>query len=56
MGRRWTGSALKVVVGLFAVAAFAALPTGCAKKCCSGCKMTKSNCPAGCTKPCCKKG
>ena len=56
MNRRWTHSVLRVVVGVFAVAAFAALPTGCSKKCCSGCKTSKGNCAPGCTKPCCKKG
>ena len=55
MNRRWTSSALKIAVGLLAVVAFAALPVGCASKCCSGCKTAKKNCPPGCTKPCCKK-
>jgi len=55
MSRRLTGSALKVVVGLFAMVAFAALPTGCSKKCCGGCKTAKGDCKPGCTKPCCKK-
>jgi len=55
MHRRLTGSLLKVVVGLFAVAAFATLPVGCAKQRCGGCKMAKKKCPPGCKKPCCAK-